>query len=177
MDMLGEYITVCLVFVVLALLEFALIVMLNRNSDGEKTPRTRKSSLEIETNANSTNHGVKQIAFVEDHSMDTCLSDTADQELTRRTRKSSFEKETNATSTNHGVTQIAFVEDHSTDTCLSDTSDQELANGTKRGMRCISSISPIHAIDFAAAFIFPLAFVVYNCFYWSRTLDEGELNG
>ena len=131
--MLGEYIVVCLVFVVSSLLEFALIVLLNRNA------------------------GVKKSQV------------TSDPNVTKEKNDSSSE--------NEGVAKIAFVEDHSNDTCLSNTADQELVNEMKRDKGCISSMSPIHVIDLTASFIFPLAFVMYNFFYWSRSSEEGKLNG
>ena len=124
--MLGEYIIVCLVFVVVALFEFALIIILNRKIDAKKTHEKRDSNLLREQNISmSQKHGGAKIAFVEDPSKETCLSNA----------------------------------------------DQERVNGTKRIAECIPSISPIHVIDFTASFIYPLAFVMYNCFYWSRSLD------
>ena len=125
--MLGEYIIVCLVFVVAALFEFALIIILNRKADAKEKDEKRKSNL---------------------------LQEQNNYELQK-----------------HGGAKIAFVEDHSKENSLSNA-DQERVNGTKRSMGRVPSISPIHAIDFTASFIYPLAFVMYNCFYWSRSLDQ-----
>ena len=122
--MLGEYIIVCLVFVVAALFEFALIIILNRKADAKTKDEKRKSNLLQEQNhSDSLEHGGAKIAFVEKHSKEACLSNA----------------------------------------------DQERVNGTKRSL---PSISPIHVIDFVASFIYPLAFVMYNFFYWSRSLDQ-----
>ena len=135
MDMLGEYILFCLVFVVLAILEFALVIMLNRRTNLKKTQKKVKLRLLREKN--------------------------------------------NAKSQKHGVAKIAFLEDHSRETWLSNT-NQNSVKGTERdnrGMEFIPSISPIHVIDLTAAFVFSLAFVIYNCFYWSRDLDEGKIHG
>ena len=125
--MLGEYIIVCLVFVVVALFEFALIIILNRKADAKEKDEKRKSNL---------------------------LQEQNNYELQK-----------------HGGAKRAFVGDHSKETSLSNA-DQQRVNGTKRSMGCVPSISPIHAIDFTASFIYPLAFVMYNCFYWSRSLDQ-----
>ena len=122
--MLGEYIIVCLVFVVAALFEFAVIIILNRKANANKRHEKRESNF--------------------------------------------LQNKDNSTSQKHGGAKIAFVEEHSKDTCLSNA-DQ---NGTKRSTGCVPSISPIHVIDFAASLIYPLAFVIYNCFYWSRSLDQ-----
>ena len=130
--MLGEYIIVCLVFVVLALLEFALVIILNRKADATKTHEKMNSG------------------------------------LLKEQKWSSSQK--------HGVSKIAFVEDYSKDTSLG-KAGQEWVNSTKRGMENIPSISPIHVIDFTASLLFPLAFAVYNCFYWTRSLDDGKLKG
>ena len=125
--MLGEYIIVCLVFVVVALFEFALIIILNRKPDVNEKHEKRKANLLQEPN--------------------------------------------NHESEKHGGAKIAFVEDRSEETCLSNT-DQERVNGRNRSTVCIQSISPIHVVDLTAAFIYPLTFVLYNCFYWSRSLDQ-----
>ena len=125
--MLGEYIIVCLVFVVVALFEFALIIILNRKIDAKKPHEKRDSSLLREQNISmSQKHEGAKIAFGEDPSKETRLSNA----------------------------------------------DQMRVDGTKRSTECIPSISPIHVIDFTASFIYPLAFVMYNCFYWSRSLDQ-----
>ena len=131
MDVLGEYIFVCLVFVVFALLEFALIIILNRKTSTKNKQEKRESSL---------------------------LQDENNSELTK-----------------HGVAGIAFIADHSKETSLPNT-NQERMLSMERGMRCIPSTQPIHLIDLTASFIFPLAFVIYNCYYWGRTLDEGKLD-
>ena len=125
--MLGEYIIVCLVFVVAALFEFALIIILNRKADAKKGHETKELNL--------------------------------------------LQNKDNSTPQKHGGAKIAFVEDNSKETCLSNA-DEGWVNGTKRSTVCVPSISPIHVIDFAASFIYPLAFVIYNFFYWSRSLDQ-----
>ena len=125
--MLGEYIIVCLVFVVVALFEFALIIILNRKADAKKGHEKRELNL--------------------------------------------LQNKNNSASQKHGGAKIAFIEDHSKETCLSNA-DQEWVSEMKRSTGCVPSISPIHVIDFTASFIYPLAFVIYNCFYWSRTLDQ-----
>ena len=130
--MLGEYIFICLVFVVLALLEFAFIIILNRKSGAKKNQEKGESSmLKYENNSELTSLGVAKIALLEDLSKN-----------------------------------IYFNND-----------DQERKNRTKSSLECMPSIQPIHAMDLAAAVIFPLAFIMYNCLYWARNSDEVELNG
>ena len=129
MDMLGEYIFFCLVFVVLALLEFALVIMLNRRTDVKKRHEKRELN--------------------------------------------SLKEQNNAQSQKHVATKIAFLEDPNKEICLRNT-DQGRLNGPERdnrGMECIPSISPIHVIDLTASFVFPVIFVMYNFFYWSRSWD------
>ena len=130
--MLGEYIFICLVFVVVALLEFAFIIILNRKSGAKKTPEKSESSL--------------------------------------------LKHENNSELTSLGVAKIAFLEDHSKETYFNNA-DQERKNRAKSSLECMPSIQPIHAMDLAAAVIFPLAFIMYNCIYWSRNSDYGKFTG
>ena len=131
MDVLGEYIFVCLVFVVFALLEFALIIILNRKTSTKNKQEKRESSL--------------------------------------------LQHENNLELTKSGVAKITFIPDHSKETSLHNT-DQERMIIMERGMGCIPSTQPIHIMDLIASFCFPLAFVIYNCIYWGRNLDEGRLD-
>ena len=124
--MLGEYIFVCLVLVVLALLEFALIIILNRkNGTKNKCERKESSSLTEQNISVSAKLGVAKIAFLEDYTKETSLNNV----------------------------------------------DQDNVHITEKGFGCIPPVSPIHVIDLAACFIFPLVFVMYNCLYWSRDFD------
>ena len=129
--MLGEYIFFCLVFVVLALLEFALIIILNRMSGDKKNQENREPRL--------------------------------------------LNQENNSELTSLGVGKISFLEDHSKD-IYSNNAGQERKNRTKSSLECMPSIQPIHAMDLAAAVIFPLAFIMYNGLYWIRNSNDGELN-
>ena len=85
-------------------------------------------------------------------------------------------KENHSQPTKHAIQKISFLIDDPSATDLSNTS-QEHTNGTITKVGCMSLIQPIHAIDLTASFVFPLAFIMYNLFYWSRNLDESTENG
>ena len=131
MDMLGEYIFVCLVFVVLALLEFAFIIILNRNADAKTTYENKEINLlKIENDSRLRKHDVAIIDFPKELTKESYLS--------------------------YG--------------------NQERTKTKKGGSKRMSSIHSIHIIDLTASFVFPLAFLVYNCIYWIRNSDNDKID-
>lgn len=124
--MLGEYIFVCLVLVVLALLEFALIIILNRKAVTKNKREMNKSS--------------------------------------------SLKEQNISVLAKSGVANIAFFEDYTKENSLTNV-DQDHAHIPEKSLGCIPPVSPIHAIDLTSCFVFPLIFLMYNCFYWNRNFD------
>ena len=131
MDMLGEYIFVCLVFVVLALFEFAFVIILNRTADAKTKYENKEISVfKIENDSRLRKPDVGNKVFP------------------------------------GGLTKESYLS----------YGNQERTKIMKGGSNHMSTIKPIHIMDLTASFVFPLAFLVYNCVYWIRNSNNDKLD-
>ena len=88
--MLGEYLLVCLAFVVLALLEFAVIIILNRRDAAIIKPtKTESSSSTEKQNVEPGKRLLTKLSFLGDNSKGNWLTkeDKEDQECTNAIKK------------------------------------------------------------------------------------------